>query len=143
MSFAAQSVREQKINADFNLNETAKEKTLGFVHSDDERLLVPASVKYQQIQLYMNAKNSGHTQQTSAAKAGISARTARRIDSGTHRPKRGRPRDWKTRADPLDGHWEADLLPMLEREPRLEPTTLFEMLWGDNSDRIDVDLIPI
>ena len=89
---------------------------------------MPASVKYQQIQLYMNAKNSGHTQQTSAAKAGISARTARRIDSGTHRPKRGRPRDWKTRADPLDGHWEADLLPMLEREPRLEPTTLFEML---------------
>lgn len=76
----------------------------------------------------MNAKQLGHSQQTSAAKAGISPRTARRIESGTHRPKRGRPRDWQTRQDPLDGHWEADLLPMLEREPRLEPTTLFETL---------------
>jgi hypothetical protein len=76
----------------------------------------------------MNAKEKGQSQQTSSAKAGISRRTASRIDNGTHRPKRGRPRDWKTRADPLDGHWEAELLPMLEREPRLAPITLFEAL---------------
>ncbi len=76
----------------------------------------------------MNAKKTGHSQQTAAAKAGISPRTARRIESGTHRPKRGRPRDWQTRADPLDGHWEADLLPMLERDSRIEPMTLFETL---------------
>ncbi len=76
----------------------------------------------------MNAKQLGQSQQTAAAKAGISPRTARRIENGTHRPQRGRPRDWQTRKDPLDGHWEADLLPMLEREPRLEPTTLFETL---------------
>ena len=76
----------------------------------------------------MNAKEKGQSQQTSAAKAGISRRTASRIDNGSHRPKRGRPRDWKTRADPLDGHWEAELLPMLEREPRLAPITLFEAL---------------
>ena len=76
----------------------------------------------------MNAKEMGQSQQTSAAKAGISRRTASRIDNGTHRPKRGRPRDWKTRQDPLDGHWEAELLPMLEREPRLAPITLFEAL---------------
>lgn len=81
---------------------------------------MPAAIKYQQVQLYMNAKKKGHSQQTSAAKAGISARTARRIENGTHRPQRGRPRDWQTRADPLDGHWEADLLPMLEREHRIE-----------------------
>ncbi len=76
----------------------------------------------------MNAKRKGHSQQIAAAKAGISARTARRIESGSHRPQRGRPRDWQTRADPLNGHWETDLLPMLEREPRLEPITLFETL---------------
>ncbi len=76
----------------------------------------------------MNAKQSGHSRQTAAAKAGISRRTAQRIESGTHRPKRGRPRDWKTRQDPLDGHWEAELLPMLEREPRLSPIPLFEAL---------------
>jgi hypothetical protein len=76
----------------------------------------------------MNTKEKGQSQQTSSAKAGISRRTASRIDNGTHRPKRGRPRDWKTRQDPLDGHWEAELLPMLEREPRLAPITLFEAL---------------
>ncbi len=76
----------------------------------------------------MKEKTLGQPRQTAAAKAGISDRTARRIETGTHRPKRGRPRDWKTRVDPLDGHWEADLLPMLEGEPRLEPTTLFETL---------------
>jgi hypothetical protein len=76
----------------------------------------------------MNAKEKGQSQQTSSAKAGISRRTASRIDNGSHRPKRGRPRDWQTRADPLDGHWEAELLPMLEREPRLAPITLFEVL---------------
>jgi hypothetical protein len=76
----------------------------------------------------MKAKQLGQSQQSAAAKAGISPRTARRIDNDSHRPQRGRPRDWRTRKDPLDGHWEAELLPMLEREPRLEPMTLFETL---------------
>lgn len=89
---------------------------------------MPAAINYQQVQLYMNAKDLGQAQATAAAKAGISARTARRIESGTHRPQRGRPRNWQTRADPLDGHWETQLQPMLERDPRLEPTTLFEAL---------------
>lgn len=89
---------------------------------------MPASIKYQQVQLYMKTKDLGASQETAAAKAGISARTARRIASGTHRPQRGRARDWKTRVDPLDGHWEAALQPLLARDPRLEPTTLFETL---------------
>ena len=76
----------------------------------------------------MNAKDKGLSQQTAAAKAGISTRTARRIDNGTHRPNRGRPRDWKTRSDPLNGLWDKELKPMLEAEPRLEAITLFETL---------------
>jgi transcriptional regulator with XRE-family HTH domain len=76
----------------------------------------------------MKTKDSGASQETSAAKAGISPRTARRIESGRHRPNRGRPRDWKTRQDPLDGLWETELLPMLEKEPRLEALSLFEAL---------------
>jgi len=84
------------------------DRLLGNVPTIIRDVLVPAAIKDQQVQLYMHAKKKGHTQQTSAAKAGISPRTARRIESGTHRPQRGRPRDWQTRADPLDGHWEAD-----------------------------------
>jgi len=76
----------------------------------------------------MKAKESSCAQTTAAAKAGISVRTARRIDKGEHRPQRGRPRDWRTRPDPLAEVWESELQPRLEQEPRLEPMTLFEFL---------------
>jgi hypothetical protein len=89
---------------------------------------VPGPIKFQQLQLYMKAKDSGCAQTTAAAKAGISVRTARRIDKGEHRPQRGRPRDWRTRPDPLSEVWTSELQPMLEQEPRLEPMTLFEYL---------------
>ena len=85
----------------------------------------------------MKAKQKGLPQETAAAKAGISTRTASRIKSGTHRPNRGRPHDWETRRDPLDGLWETELLPMLEKEPRLEALTLFEALQENHPKRYD------
>lgn len=89
---------------------------------------MPGPIKFQQLQLYMKAKDSGCAQTTAAAKAGISVRTARRIDKGEHRPQRGRPRDWRTRPDPLAEVWTSELQPILEQEPRLEAMTLFEYL---------------
>lgn len=89
---------------------------------------MPAAIYPKQVELYMDAKRKGLSQTTAAAKAGISTRTASRIANGTHRPSRGRPRDWRTRRDPLDGLWETELLPLLEKEPRLEALTLFEAL---------------
>lgn len=85
-------------------------------------------INFQQLQLYMKAKNSGLGQETAAAAAGMSVRTASRIENGTHQPQRGRPHDWRTRPDPLAGVWEGELAPMLKDEPRLEPMTLFEYL---------------
>jgi hypothetical protein len=90
--------------------------------------LVPAQINYQQYQLYMNKRDSGAKQATAAAVAGISVRTGSRIDTGTHRPQGDRPHDWATRADPLAAVWLSELEPMLQREPRLEPMTLFEYL---------------
>lgn len=115
----------------------AKEKTLGLVHTIILNPLVPAPIKPQQFRIYMSAKESGDSRKGAAAQAGISERTARRIESGTHRPERGRPRDWNTRADPFDGIWDAELKPMLEREPRLEPTTLCEELQERYPGRYD------
>lgn len=85
----------------------------------------------------MEAKRKGLSQQTASAKAGISRRTAHRIESGTHCPNRGRPHDWQTRRDPLDGLWEKELQPMLESEPRLEATTLFETLQENHPGQYD------
>ena len=98
---------------------------------------MPAAIYPKQLDLYMKARRQGLTQETASAKAGISTRTAHRIDTGTHRPGRGRPRDWKTRKDPLDGLWEKELQPMLEAEPRLEAMTLFETLQERYPKRYD------
>ena len=89
---------------------------------------MPVAIYRNQVELYMDTKRQGQSQVSASAKAGISSRTAHRIDSGTHRPNRGRPRDWKTRQDPLNGLWESELKPLLEAEPRLEATTVFEIL---------------
>jgi hypothetical protein len=89
---------------------------------------VPVQINIQQYQLYMNKRDSGAKQATAAALAGISVRTGSRIDTQTHQPQSGRPHDWLTRVDPLEKVWASELEPMLQREPRLEPMTLFEYL---------------
>ncbi len=74
----------------------------------------------------MNNRQSGDTQETAAAKAGISVRTGRRIEKG-QRPER-QERQWRTRTDPFEGIWASELVPLLEREPSLTGITLWEYL---------------
>ena len=76
----------------------------------------------------MNARESGFKQTEAAKLAEISERTGQRIESGRHRPNRGRAHDWRTREDPLAAVWDEVLEPMLRQEPRLMPTTLYEYL---------------
>ena len=81
-----------------------------------------------QSRVYMNAREVGLKQADAAYVAEISERSGQRIESGSHRPSRGRVRDWRTCAYPLAGVWEDELEPMLKREPRLKPMTLYEYL---------------
>lgn len=76
----------------------------------------------------MNARATGVNQRQAASIAGISERSGQRIEAGAHQPGRARKRDWRTRSDPLAQVWESELEPMLYREPRLQPTTLYEYL---------------
>lgn len=76
----------------------------------------------------MNSRERGLTQETAAAKGGMSVRSGRRIEKGAHRPQRGRPHDWRTRPDPLAPVWEQELVPMLEQSPQLQALTLLEHL---------------
>ncbi len=87
------------------------------------------SITQEQVKLYMShRKQPDHTQASSAAKAGISQRTARRIDTGKHQTGTTLPRQYKTRKDPLNGAFEKHLVPLLEVEPKLQPITLLEAL---------------
>ena len=83
-----------------------------------------------QSQVYMRARETGCTQVQSATIAGFSERSGRRIEAGEHQPQADSPREWRTRVDPLAEVWDSELEPMLRREPRLEPRTLFDYLVG-------------
>ena len=77
--------------------------------------------------LYMSARKSGKSQETAAAKAGVSERSGRRIE------KNGRQlasvnRHWRTREDPFTAIWEKELAPLLESQPDLTGLTLWEYL---------------
>jgi hypothetical protein len=74
----------------------------------------------------MQHRKQGHTQAVAAAKAGVSERSARRIDKAERSPRK--PRHWRTREDPLAEVWNSELVPLLEREPSLTGLTLLEYL---------------
>ena len=76
----------------------------------------------------MNARKLGLTQTASSTIAEISERTGQRIDEGHHRTNRGAVIEAPCQRDPLADVWASELEPMLRREPRLKPTTLFEYL---------------
>jgi len=81
-----------------------------------------------QVNLYMsNRKNPKQSQVTSAAKAGFSERTARRIEKGEHKINH-LPRKYRTRKAPFKGLFEKYLVPLLEENPELQPITLLEVL---------------
>lgn len=63
--------------------------------------------------------------------------TAQRIDRGKHQPQRGKPRTWRTREDPFTQVWESELVPLLEANPSLQPTTLLEYLQEKYPDRYE------
>ncbi len=83
----------------------------------------------------MKARERGDTQVDAAALAQISRRSGQRMESGNYQPNRGRVRDWRTTPDPLADVWESELEPMLRREPRLKPTTLYEYLQEQYPDK--------
>ena len=58
----------------------------------------------------------GKTQETSAAMAGMSQRSARKWQCGPLPSETKQERWWRTRPDPFDGVWEEETLPLLQGE---------------------------
>src|ERR1700680_742278 len=79
-----------------------------------------------QVMLYMT-RSQQHGQESAAAMAGFSARTARRIDKDPRLPSQKRQlRTWRTRTDPLTDVWPR-VLEML-KIPGMMAVTIFEDL---------------
>jgi hypothetical protein len=82
----------------------------------------------EQVKFYMSIRKQPRTQAQASAKAGISERSARRIEHGELGESAHRERHWRTRSDPFAGVWEEEIVSRLEQQPRLDATTLFEDL---------------
>lgn len=78
--------------------------------------------------LKYKAQRRQHSQAAAAAKAGISERSARRIDVLEELPSQRPERQWRTRIDPLAAVWDAELLPLVQCNPQLNAVSLLEEL---------------
>ncbi len=85
----------------------------------------------------MDERKLGKTQVIAAAKAGLSERSARRIDHLELTTEPSPMRHWRTRKGPLADVWGKTLVPMLEDNPELSPLTLFEYLCDNYPDQYD------
>jgi hypothetical protein len=75
------------------------------------------------------------TQESAAAKAGLSERSARRIERSATLPSQSPRRYWRSRADPFAQVWDAEVVPLLRGAPRLMAVTLLRKLQDDHPEQ--------
>ena len=80
-----------------------------------------------QVHKYKQHRNK-LSQVASAAKAGISERSARRIEDAQSLPSQRAQRNWRTREDPLSAVWDSEVIALLQTDARLNAVTLLEEL---------------
>ena len=89
----------------------------------------------------MQHRQNGASQEVAAAKADISVRSGRRIETSTQKPRVNTERQWRTREDPLEAVWETELLPLLEAKPDLTGTTLLDYLQEQYPEHYDQTIL--
>ena len=87
----------------------------------------------QQVYLYMKIRKK-KSQALAAAKAGISERSARRIEGATSLPSQNPRRYWRSRVDPFLQVWDTEVVPLLKSAPKLMAITLLRKLQDDHPD---------
>ena len=74
------------------------------------------------------------SQALAAAKAGISERSARRIDGAATLPSQGPRRYWRSRINPFAQIWDSEVVPLLKNAPTLMAITVLRKLQEDHPD---------
>src|SRR5215472_3060576 len=87
-------------------------------------------VRDAQVRLLRRKLMEGKTQESAAAAAGISERSARRWKKGLYPSQRRKPHTWRTRDDPFVEVFDAEIVPLLEADNGgvLEATTILAEL---------------
>lgn len=75
------------------------------------------------------------SQELAAAKAGISERSARGIETRATLPSQNPRRYWRSRADPFAQVWDSEVVPLLRGAPKLMAVTLLRKLQDEHPDR--------
>jgi hypothetical protein len=89
----------------------------------------------QQVKAYMSSRTEGRGQAQASARADISERSGRRIERGEVGVQSAKMRHWRTRGDPFVEVWSSEIEPLLEKQPALDATTLFEDLQDRHPER--------
>lgn len=77
-----------------------------------------------QIKLFMELRNQQNTQVLAAAKTGISLRSAQRLEANLESPLKSIAHNKHNLKDPFKDIWESILVPLLEKNPKLQAITL-------------------
>ena len=80
------------------------------------------------------SKRKEHPQVTAAAQAAISERSGRRIESGQRQLGPVKPRNYRTRTDPLEPLWESIIVPLLQRSGTITSVDIFDHLCEEYPD---------
>lgn len=96
-------------------------------------------ITQQQVAIYMSQRQKDCSQELSAAKAGISIRSGRRIEKGDRSTTK--KRHWQTRKDPFEAVWSAELEPLLAQDSDITGMTLWEYLDDQYPDQYPEKLL--
>ena len=96
-----------------------------------------------QVSLLRQKRMEDKTQETAAATAGMSVRSARKWQDGPLPSETKKPRDWLTRPDAFAAVWASVIVPLLVADTRgvLEARTLIEMLEEKRPGEFDKDQV--
>ncbi len=93
-------------------------------------------VKDEQVRLLRRLMAQGKTQQTAAATAGMSVRSARTWAHGPMPSEKRKTRDWRTRPDPFKGdHALIERLLQADKQRKLQAKTVLEVLMRERPGR--------
>jgi len=76
-----------------------------------------------------------YPQELAAAKAGMSRRSARRVERDVTLPSQEPRRYWRSRPDPFAEVWETEVVPLLKNAPQLMAITILRKLQEDHLER--------